>query len=92
MAFAEEVQSFGLASQDLAEHILLELGLSGHRGLIKLDAGLNLPVVGLGASAPSYYPAVESRLNCPMLLPQNGDVADAAAQLSGRLRCAQAVW
>ena len=40
---AEEVQSFDLASQDLAGHILLERGLSGHRGLIKLDAGLNLP-------------------------------------------------
>lgn len=49
MAFAEEVQSFGLASQDLAGHISLERGLSGHRVLIKLDTGLNLPVVRLGA-------------------------------------------
>ena len=85
VAFAEEAQSFGLASQDLAKHILLERGLSGHRGLIKLDAGLNLPVVGLGASAPSYYPAVGARLNCPMLIPQHGDVANAIGAVVGQI-------
>ena len=85
VAFAEEAQSFGLASQDLARHILLERGLCGHRGLIKLDAGLNLPVVGLGASAPSYYPAVGARLNCPMLIPQHGDVANAIGAVVGQI-------
>jgi N-methylhydantoinase A/oxoprolinase/acetone carboxylase beta subunit len=85
VAFAGEEQSFGLASQDLAGHILVERGLSGHRGLIKLDAGLNLPVVGLGASAPSYYPAVGARLNCPMLLPQHGDVANAIGAVVGQI-------
>ena len=45
MAFAEKKQRFGVASQDLAQHILMELGLTGHLEFIKLDAGLNLPVV-----------------------------------------------
>ena len=82
---AEEVQSFDLASQDLAGHILLERGLSGHRGLIKLDSGLSLPVVGLGASAQSYYPAVGARLNCPRRLPQHGDVANAIGTVVGQI-------
>ena len=50
-----------------------------------MDAGLNLPVVGLGASAPSYYPAVGARLNCPMLLPQHGDVANAIGAVVGQI-------
>jgi demethoxyubiquinone hydroxylase (CLK1/Coq7/Cat5 family) len=42
-------------------------------------------VVGLGASAPSYYPAVGARLNCAMLIPQYGDVANAIGAVVGQI-------
>lgn len=85
MAFAEEKQRFGVASQDLAQHILVERGLTGYRGLIKLDAVLNLPMVGVGASAPNYYHAVGARLNCPMLYLLIGDVANAIGAVVERI-------
>ncbi|MEM1004946.1 MAG: hydantoinase/oxoprolinase family protein, partial [Pseudomonadota bacterium] len=56
-AFAEEADTFDQPPQELARHVLTQRGLAQHRGLLALDAALNVDVVGLGASAPSYYPA-----------------------------------
>lgn len=84
-AFGEEADGFGLPAADLARHVLTQRGLSGHRGLVKLDAGLNLPVVGLGASAPTYYPAVGARLHCEMILPEHAGVANAIGAVVGRV-------
>ncbi|MEM6680078.1 MAG: hydantoinase/oxoprolinase family protein [Pseudomonadota bacterium] len=84
-AFAEEKDCFGLPPQDLARHVLTERGLRGHRGMIRLDAGIALPVIGLGASAPIYYPAVGERLHCPMSLPQHAHVANAIGAVVGRV-------
>lgn len=84
-AFAEEETPFGLPPADLARHVLMQRGLDGHRGLLRLDAGLNLPVVGLGASARSYYPAVGARLGCEAILPEHGGVANAIGAVVGRV-------
>jgi N-methylhydantoinase A/oxoprolinase/acetone carboxylase beta subunit len=84
-AFAEEAESFGLPAADLARHVLTQRGLSGHRGLMRIDTGLNLPVVGLGASAMSYYPAVGERLGCAAILPEHGGVANAIGAVVGRV-------
>lgn len=84
-AFAEETDDFGLAPKDLARHVLTQRGLAQHRGLLALDAALNVDVVGLGASAPSYYPAVGDRLRCQMVLPDHAGVANAVGAVVGRL-------
>ncbi|MFC3612597.1 hydantoinase/oxoprolinase N-terminal domain-containing protein [Lutimaribacter marinistellae] len=84
--FAEEGDVFGLPPEELARHVLLRRGLSGHRGLIALDAAVNVEVVGLGASAPSYYPAVGERLRCRMVLPEHAGVANAIGAVVGRVR------
>ena len=84
-AFAEEEEEFGIAPSELARHVLTQRGLRGHRGFVKLDAGLNLPVVGLGASAPTYYPAVGQRLHCRMDLPEHAGVANAIGAVVGRV-------
>ncbi len=88
-AFAEEAFDFGVPPADLARHVLTERGLSRHRGLLRLDAGLNVPVVGLGASAANYYPAVGERLGCQMILPAHAAVANAIGAVVGRvtIRC-----
>ncbi len=84
-AFAEESDDFGLPAKDLARHVLTQRGLAKHRGLLALDAALNVDVVGLGASAPSYYPAVGERLHCKMVLPEHAGVANAIGAVVGRL-------
>jgi len=52
---------------------------------VKLRAGLDVPVVGLGASASSYYPAVGDRLHCDMILPEHAGVANAIGAVVGRV-------
>ncbi|MEX0307396.1 MAG: hydantoinase/oxoprolinase family protein [Ruegeria sp.] len=84
-AFAEETNGFGLSAQELARHVLTHRGLANHRGLLALDAALNVDVVGLGASAPSYYPAVGERLHCNMILPEHAGVANAIGAVVGRM-------
>ncbi len=92
-AFAEETETFGVAPQVLAQHVLVQRGLAGHRGLLALDAALNVEVIGLGASAPSYYPAVGRHLNCKMVLPEHAGVANAIGAVVGQVvqRCSGAV-
>jgi hypothetical protein len=63
----------------------LQAGLAGHTGILQINAGLGLSVVGLGASAKSYYPAVGDRLNCDMVLPTHGGVANAIGAVAGRV-------
>ncbi|MBE1282004.1 MAG: hydantoinase/oxoprolinase family protein [Rhodobacteraceae bacterium] len=84
-AFAEEDLPFGLPGEELARHVLLQRGLGKHRGLLALDAALNVDVVGLGASAPSYYPAVGERLHCRMILPEHAGVANAIGAVVGKV-------
>lgn len=84
-AFAEEDTDFGLSPATLAQHVLMQKGLDQHRGLLRFDAGLNLPVVGLGASAPTYYPAVGNRVGTQMILPRHAGVANAVGAVVGRV-------
>lgn len=73
----------------LAQHVLMQRGLDHHRGLVRLETGLNVPVVGLGASASSYYPAVGDRLGCQMILPEHAGVANAIGAVVGRVTIRQ---
>jgi N-methylhydantoinase A/oxoprolinase/acetone carboxylase beta subunit len=84
-AFSEESQDFEGTSTDLARSKMLAAALDGHRGILRLDAGLNLPVIGLGASAKSYYPAVGEALNCEMVLPEHAGVANAIGAVVGQV-------
>jgi N-methylhydantoinase A/oxoprolinase/acetone carboxylase beta subunit len=84
-AFAEEEMDFGLSPTTLAEHVLMQRGLDGHRGLVRIESGLAVPVIGLGASAASYYGAVGARLGCEMILPAHGGVANAIGAVVGRV-------
>jgi N-methylhydantoinase A/oxoprolinase/acetone carboxylase beta subunit len=84
-AFAEDPAFAGPEPQALAAHLLLERALAGHRGVLALDARLNVPVVGLGASAPTYYGAVGERLGCRMVLPEHAGVANAIGAVVGQV-------
>ena len=84
-AFAEEVGDFGAPPDVLARHPLVRAGLDGHRGIVAVDLRLNRDVVGLGASAPAWYPAVGDRLGCRMILPEHAGVANAIGAVVGRV-------
>lgn len=89
-AFAEEETDFGVEPAVLARHVLMQRGLGGHQGLVKLDTGLAVPVIGLGASASTYYPAVGTRLGCEMILPEHAGVANAIGAVVGRVTMREA--
>ncbi len=84
-AFAEEAIGFGIPEDVLAQHVLTQRGLQKHRGLTRIDVGLNLPVIGLGASASSYYPAVGKMMGSEMILPEHAGVANAIGAVVGRV-------
>lgn len=69
----------------LATHTLMQMGLGGHEGVLRIKTGLAVPVVGLGASALCYYPEVGARLGCEMILPSDGGVANAIGAVVGRV-------
>lgn len=85
MAFSEDEADFPLPAADLARHVLTQKGLEKHRGVMSVDIGLNVDVIGLGASAATYYPAVGTRLNCPMILPEHAAVANAIGAVVGQI-------
>ena len=71
--------------ENLASHILMQMGLGNHSGILRINTGLNIPVVGLGASAQNYYPAVGKCMGCEMILPLDGGVANAIGAVVGRI-------
>ncbi len=84
--FAEDQSDWqGLDPEDMARHVLTLAGLDRHRGLIALDIGLNLPIIGLGAAASTYYPSVGKRLNTKMILPEHAAVANALGAVVGQV-------
>jgi N-methylhydantoinase A/oxoprolinase/acetone carboxylase beta subunit len=85
-AFAEDPEFEGENPATLARHVLLRRGLDGHGGIIALSARIAVPVIGLGASAPVYYPAVGQRLGCRMVLPEHAGVANAIGAVVGQVR------
>jgi N-methylhydantoinase A/oxoprolinase/acetone carboxylase beta subunit len=84
-AFAEDPGFAGHAPEVLARHPLAQAGLSAHRGVLEVSLRLGVPVIGLGASAPSYYGAVGERLGCPMILPEHAGVANAIGAVAGQV-------
>ncbi len=83
-AFDEDGGIAGEAAA-LAQHPLTRAGLSRHRGVVEVTLRLGVPVIGLGASAASYYGAVGDRLGCKMILPQHAGVANAIGAVVGQV-------
>ncbi|MGB7244700.1 MAG: hydantoinase/oxoprolinase family protein [Sulfitobacter sp.] len=84
-AFTEEIADYGLPPEILARHVLMQRGLDRHSDLVRIDTGLAVPVVGLGASAACYYPAVGRALGTHMILPEHAGVANAIGAVVGRV-------
>jgi N-methylhydantoinase A/oxoprolinase/acetone carboxylase beta subunit len=70
----------------LAQHPLTKAGLDQHSGVMRMQMSLGVPVIGLGASAATYYGAVGTRLGTRMVLPAHGGVANAIGAVVGQVR------
>ncbi|WP_374646270.1 hydantoinase/oxoprolinase N-terminal domain-containing protein [Tabrizicola sp.] len=84
-AFAEDPRFAAEPPVGLARHGLTHAGMDQHRGIVEIGLRLGVPVIGLGASAPSYYGAVGERLGCPMILPDHAGVANAIGAVAGQV-------
>jgi N-methylhydantoinase A/oxoprolinase/acetone carboxylase beta subunit len=71
---------------DIVASRAVQASLDGHRGVSRISVGLTTPLVGLGASAPSYYPAVAALLGTRSDVPRDADVANAIGAVVGRVR------
>lgn len=83
--FAEEAGAINGRPSELARHPLVKAGHDGHHGIVAVQVGLNLPVIGLGASARAYYGSVGARLRTPVILPEHGGVANAIGAVVGQI-------
>jgi len=84
-AFAEDGRPWPLAPETLARHPLTAAALDRAPGLVRLEARLGVPVIGLGASAGCYYGAVGDRLGCAMVVPDFAGVANAVGAVVGQV-------
>ena len=83
-AFAEDNSDWADPA-GLADHPLTLAGLDRYQGVVSMSLNLGVPVIGLGASAPSYYRAVGERLNTRMILPEHAGVANAIGAVVGQV-------
>ncbi len=84
-AFGEDPGFAGAVPEELARHPLAVAGLAQHRGVVEVSLRLGVPVIGLGASAPTWYGAVGERLGCRMILPEHAGVANAIGAVAGQI-------
>jgi N-methylhydantoinase A/oxoprolinase/acetone carboxylase beta subunit len=69
----------------LSRHPLMLAARAGRQGPVRLSVALDLPVVGLGASAPTWYPPLAEALGTKVILPEHAGVANAIGAVVGRI-------
>ena len=80
-AFAADGFEEALPSRDF----VVRAALARHSGLVRPRLSIGVPLVGLGASAPVYYPDIAARLDAPSLIPDHADVANAIGAVVGNV-------
>lgn len=65
---------------------VIDRALRRHPGIARFSVSLDRPLVGLGASAPIYYPAVADMLGADPVIPDHADVANAIGAVVGQVR------
>ena len=75
----------GLGEFEAADSKLIVAALDGSGSAARIDIGVDLPVVGLGASAPVYYPRIAAALGARAVIPEHADVANAVGAVVGRV-------
>jgi N-methylhydantoinase A/oxoprolinase/acetone carboxylase beta subunit len=73
----------GFRETGLSRHALAAAALDGHSGLVRIGLSLTTPVVGLGASAATYYGDIAGLVGAPSLVPEHAEVANAVGAVVG---------
>ena len=76
----------GHSFADLGRYLLRAASNLGGDALVDFSVRLDRPVIGLGAPAPAYYPAVASRLGTRAVVPEHAGVANAVGAVVGGIR------
>ncbi|MBA8899312.1 hydantoinase/oxoprolinase family protein [Phyllobacterium sp. P30BS-XVII] len=76
----------GLDGPDMVASPLIQRALSGQGGIAGIKLDIDRPLIGLGASAPVYYPAVGRMLGTNDIVPADTDVANALGAVVGQVR------
>ena len=76
----------GHSFADLGRYLLRAASNPGEDALVDFSVRLDRPVVGLGAPAPVYYPAVAARLGTRAVVPEHAGVANAVGAVVGGVR------
>ena len=75
----------GLPPETVDQQVV-QVALSRGFEVAAATVGLQLPLIGLGASAPVYYPLVAAVLGAESRIPADADVANAVGAVVGRVR------
>ncbi|KQV35931.1 MULTISPECIES: hydantoinase/oxoprolinase family protein [unclassified Rhizobium] len=80
------------AAIDPAVSLAVDRALKRAPGIVRFSLALDRPLVGLGASAPVYYPAIAEMLGAPSVIPADAGVANAVGAVVGQIRAAVTVF
>ena len=70
----------------LAASPLTAASLDQTVGSARVDIGIGVPIIGLGAPASTYYPAIGDLLGTDVVVPDDADVANAIGAVVGKVR------
>ena len=70
----------------------IDRALKRRPGIVQFGVTLDRPLVGLGASAPVYYPAIAAMLSAACSVPGDADVANAIGAVVGQVRASVTVF
>lgn len=82
----------GVTDIDPATSAQVDRALRRVGGIVRFSAGLDRPLIGLGASAPVYYPAIAEMLSTASAIPADADVANAIGAVVGQVRASVTVF
>lgn len=80
------------AGIDPANSISIDRALHRAPGIVKFRIALDRPLVGLGASAPVYYPDIAEMLGAQSSIPADAGVANAVGAVVGQVRTVVTVF
>jgi len=80
------------AAIDPAVSLAVDRALKREPGIVAFSLSLDRPLVGLGASAPVYYPAIAAMLGAESFIPAEAGVANAVGAIVGQVRASVTVF
>ncbi|WP_432346129.1 hydantoinase/oxoprolinase family protein [Shinella yambaruensis] len=76
----------GAGAIDPVNSLTIDRALHRVPGIVQFRVALDRPLVGLGASAPVYYPAIADMLGAESAIPADAGVANAVGAVVGQVR------